>query len=48
MDGVKTGELNAMFEYHFDFLMSPTQVQVHMVNATTPGAYWILVRKLGA
>jgi photoactive yellow protein len=47
-DGVKTGDLNAIFKYHFDFLMNPTDVQVHMVNATTPGTHWILVRKIGA
>ena len=45
-EGVNSGNLNASFKYHFDFLMNATDVQIHMVNATTPGAYWVLVRKI--
>ena len=44
--GVASGELNVMFEYVFDFKMSPTKVMVHMKNALVDGSYWVFVKRL--
>jgi photoactive yellow protein len=44
--GVKTGDLNVMFEYVFDFNMKPTKVQVHMKKALIDEAYWVFVKRL--
>ncbi|XOV83173.1 MAG: photoactive yellow protein [bacterium] len=44
--GVRTGNLNVMFEYIFDFNMKPTKVQVHMKKALVEDAYWVFVKRL--
>ncbi|MFP4130760.1 MAG: photoactive yellow protein [Thiohalospira sp.] len=44
-EGVKNGDLNAMFEYTFDYQMQPTKVKVHMKKALTGDSYWILVKR---
>lgn len=45
-EGVKNNNLNAMFEYTFDYEMKPTQVKVHMKKALTGDSYWVFVKRL--
>lgn len=44
--GVKAGNLNTMFEYIFDYKMTPTKVKVHMKKALTGDTYWVFVKRL--
>lgn len=44
--GVKAGELNTMFEYMFDYKMTPTKVKIHMKKAISGDSYWIFVKRL--
>ena len=44
--GVASGDLNARFEYVFDYNMRPTKVWVHMKKAITGDTYWVLVKRL--
>lgn len=44
--GVKEDNLNTMFEYLFDYQMTPTKVRVHMKRAINGGSYWIFVKRL--
>lgn len=44
--GVESGDLNAMFEYVFDYEMKPTKVKVHMKKALTGDSYWVFVKRL--
>lgn len=45
-DGVKSGNLNTMFEYVFDYQMKPTKVKVHMKKALIDDTYWVFVKRL--
>ncbi|MBN2886915.1 MAG: photoactive yellow protein [Chromatiaceae bacterium] len=45
-EGVSSGDLNAMFEYEFDYKMQPTKVKVHMKKALAGDTYWIFVKRL--
>ncbi len=45
-EGVKSGNLNEMFEYVFDYQMEPTKVKVHMKKALTDDSYWVFVKRL--
>ena len=45
-DGVQSGELNALFEYVFDYNMMPTKVKVHMKKALSGDSYWVFVKRL--
>jgi photoactive yellow protein len=45
-EGVKAGALNTMFEYVFDYNMSPTKVKIHMKKAIADDSYWIFVKRL--
>ena len=45
-DGVAKDDLNTMFEYLFDYQMTPTKVKVHMKRAINGGSYWIFVKRL--
>ena len=45
-DGVKSGALNAAFEWTFDYNMKATKVQVHMKKAATGDKYWVFVKRL--
>lgn len=45
-EGVKSGELNTMFEYTFDYQMKPTKVKVHMKKALSGDSYWVFVKRL--
>lgn len=44
--GVREGNLNTMFEYVFDYNMSPTKVKIHMKKAISDGTFWIFVKRL--
>ncbi|SNS15034.1 photoactive yellow protein [Noviherbaspirillum humi] len=44
--GVKSGDLNTMFEYIFDYQMRPTKVKIHMKKALSGDTYWIFVKRL--
>lgn len=44
--GVAEGNLNALFEYTFDYKMTPTKVKVHMKKALSGDTYWIFVKRL--
>ena len=44
--GVRSGDLNAMFEYLFDYNMAPTKVKIHMKKAFAGDTYWIFVKRL--
>ena len=45
-EGVKNGELNAMFEYTFDYQMEATKVKVHMKKSLSGDSYWIFVKRV--
>ena len=45
-EGVENDNLNTMFEYTFDYKMTPTKVKVHMKKALTGDSYWILVKRV--
>lgn len=45
-EGVKSGKLNALFEYTFDYKMVPTKVMVHAKKAIAGKTYWVFVKKL--
>lgn len=44
--GVRANNLNTMFEYVFDYKMTPTKVKIHMKKAISDGTYWIFVKRL--
>lgn len=44
--GVKSGNLNTMFEYVFDYNMQPTKVKVHMKKALVGDSFWVFVKRL--
>lgn len=45
-DGVKKNDLNVLFEYRFDYKMTPTKVKVHMKKALVGDTYWVFVKRL--
>ena len=44
--GVKSGDLNTLFEYVFDYNMAPTKVKIHMKKAISGDTFWIFVKRL--
>jgi photoactive yellow protein len=44
--GVKSGNLNTMFEYVFDNQMKATKVKVHMKRAMSGNTFWIFVKRM--
>lgn len=44
--GVRADDLNTMFEYVFDYRMTPTKVKIHMKKAIRGGSYWIFVKRI--
>lgn len=44
--GVRSNNLNTLFEYTFDHKMRPTRVQVHMKRAITANSYWVFVKRV--
>ncbi|WP_017431221.1 photoactive yellow protein [Vreelandella jeotgali] len=45
-EGVRQDNLSTMFEYVFDYRMTPTKVRVHMKKAISGDTYWIFVKRL--
>ncbi len=43
--GVRSKDLNTMFEYVFDHQMKPTKVKIHMKRAIAGETYWIFVKR---
>jgi photoactive yellow protein len=44
--GVAADDLNTLFEYTFDYQMTPTKVKVHMKRSINGGSYWVFVKRL--
>ncbi len=44
--GVRSGNLNIMFEYTFDYKMAPTRVKVHMKKALAGDGYWVFIKRI--
>ena len=44
--GVQEDNLNSLFEYVFDYQMTPTKVQVHMKKALQGDSYWVFVKRV--
>ena len=44
--GVKSGALNTMIEYVFDYNMAPTRVKVHLKKALVGESFWVFVKRL--
>lgn len=47
-EGVGKGDLNVVFNYVFDYNMTPTQVMVYMKKALAGESYWIFIKNKGA
>ena len=45
-EGVQSGNLNTLFEYVFDYKMSPTKVKVHMTKSLFDDSYYIFVKRV--
>jgi photoactive yellow protein len=46
-EGIATGTLSTLFEYVFDYEMSPTKVKVQMMNSLLgEDNYWVFVKRL--
>ena len=44
--GVAAGSVNTMFEYDFDYKMSPKKVRVHMKSACVDEGIWIFIKRI--
>ncbi|MFP4282841.1 MAG: photoactive yellow protein [Opitutales bacterium] len=44
--GVAAGNLNTVFQYVFDYKMTPTKVRVHLKKARSGDTYWVLVQRV--
>jgi photoactive yellow protein len=44
--GVRSGRLDTIFTYTFDYRMKPVRVKIHMRNAMGTKTYWIFVKRL--
>ena len=44
--GVRSGNMNTLFEYVFDNKMVATKVKVHMKRALSGQTYWIFVKRV--
>lgn len=44
--GVSAGNLSTMFEYEFNYQMTPTKVKVHMKKALVGDSYWVFVKRI--
>ncbi len=44
--GVAAGNLNTMFEYVFDYKMTPTKVRVVLKKAISGPTFWVIVRRV--
>lgn len=44
--GVAAGNLNTMFEYVFDYKMTPTKVRVVLKKAISGPTFWVIVQRV--
>ena len=44
--GVRNNDLNTMFEYVFDYQMTPTKVRVHMKKSISGKSFWVFVQRI--
>lgn len=44
--GVRSNDLNTLFEYVFDHQMKPTKVKIHMKRAISGNTFWIFVKRV--
>jgi photoactive yellow protein len=44
--GVKNNDLNTIFEYVFDYQMTPTKVRVHMKKSISGKSFWVFVQRI--
>jgi photoactive yellow protein len=44
--GVAQGSVNVMFEYAFDYKMTPAKVRVHMKATSLDEGIWIFIKRL--
>ncbi|MFN9132835.1 MAG: photoactive yellow protein [Phycisphaerales bacterium] len=45
-EGVKKNDLNVMFEYVFNYKMTPTSVKIHMKKSLTDNTVWIFIKRM--
>ena len=45
-EGVRTGRLDTIFTYTFDYRMNPARVKIHMRKAMATKTYWIFVKRI--
>lgn len=43
---VADGQVNTMFDYQFDYKMSPTNVRIHMKSANASQGIWIFIKRV--
>lgn len=43
---VSEGEVNTMFDYHFDYKMTSTNVRIHMKSADASRGIWIFIKRV--
>ena len=44
--GVKSGHLDTIFTYVFDYKMNPTRVKIHVRKAMGTNSFWVFVKRL--
>ena len=43
---VADGQVNTMFDYHFDYKLSPMNVRIHMKSANASQGIWIFIKRV--
>ena len=43
---VAEGQINTMFDYQFDYKMTPTNVRIHMKSADASRGVWIFIKRV--
>ena len=43
---VADGQVNTMFDYHFDYKMKATNVRIHMKSADATQGIWIFIKRV--
>lgn len=43
---VADGQVNTMFDYHFDYKLKATNVRIHMKSADTTRGIWIFIKRV--
>jgi len=45
-EALEQGSINVVFEYVFDYQMTPTKVKIHMYKRRQEASVWVLVKRL--